>query len=1273
MRGGWIAATSLRYSTDKNITDFNTLFNDPSTKITPDNFKLISSYTKSTGSNFYKYTVTDGAYYWTTTTNASTYATHYYWACGPEQGMAVPTDLWSPTPEPNNSSGNENCTVASYNKNYLFNDYPPTQPVAGYFLEFSAYPAGLANENVHYKSTTIYKVTYNENGATGGTVPDTQAKFYQQPLTLATNSGNLEKTGSGDIGFNGWNTKADGNGDHYDAGGTYSANANLTLYAEWVTNPAKPPTVTGPEDISLDYGYDEGSGKLSVTAVAASGAEYDLSYQWYSNTTKSNEDGQLISGETKSSYTIPAGSKGLDVGEYYYYCIVTATKKDDASKKAATASDPATVTVGKGKGTIKFSENDPEEISKTFGDENFTKVVTKTGDGTVTYSSNKTDVATVNSETGEVTIVGAGDAIITATVADGEKYTYENNNTTYKLKVNKKSISPTISMSDYTYGGTLPQPGVTGNTGNGEVTYYYNTTQSREGAMPWNDSINSKTLDVGTYFMYADIAESTNYAAATTGEMAVFKVEPAEIELDALNYSDIYDGNSHGIRVTVTEPASGATIKYGLTEGTYDLDTNPTFKNVGATKTVYFEVTAPNYTAKTGSATVEISPKEVKVSGIQANDKTYDGNVNAQLKYDEVEFDGKLGADSLTVTAKGKFSDKNAAEGKTVVKISDISLGGDDAQNYVLAGSGQQTTTEASITPKTIGLTWADTELTYNGNEQTPTATATGLVEGDTCNVTVTGGQTDVGTYTAIASEVDNQNYALPTANTKEFKINPASMNVEGEDYEGVYDGGEHGISLTVNSPAETTITYRTEAEGEYDLTENPKYADVGTYTVYYKVTKDNYTPVTGSNTVKITKADLKDVSVSQAKDLMYNGEEQTVEVDAAATSVNDQPVTFKYSASEDGEFSDEVPAFKEAGEYTVYYIASAPNHNDASGTFTVKIKQADTNSVTVSMDDWTYGEEPNDPELTADFGADTAVFTYSDSEDGTFTDSLPTDAGTWYVKAVVPETTDYVGNEAVAEFKINKAVPEVTAPEAKTDLVFNKKDQELITEGSTNDGTMYYALGEDGAEVPEFDGLSEEGDKKWSTSIPSAKDVGKYVIWYMVIGDSNHLDTEPVAVNSEILEKLYNYFDVSGDGSSWTKGSSEDLPFVFKRTEDDEETFDHLKEVKVDGGVISPDSYTTERGSVIIKLKAAFLETLSVGDHTLTAVFNDGNDVTVNFKVLPAPEKSGRKSDKDSNAKKDIPKQTSDDTPIVIPVLVMLDSLAASVLILLLKRRYSF
>ena len=78
---------------------------------------------------------------------------------------------------------------------------------------------------------------------------------------------------------------------------------------------------------------------------------------------------------------------------------------------------------------------------------------------------------------------------------------------------------------------------------------------------------------------------------------------------------------------------------------------------------------------------------------------------------------------------------------------------------------------DVTIAPKTVGLSWSETEYEYDEASHCPSAVATGLCDGDLCDVTVSGAQTDAGTYTATATALSNSNYALPTANTIQFTI----------------------------------------------------------------------------------------------------------------------------------------------------------------------------------------------------------------------------------------------------------------------------------------------------------------------------------------------------------------------------------------------------------------------------------------------------------------------------------------------------------------------
>jgi uncharacterized repeat protein (TIGR02543 family) len=74
-----------------------------------------------------------------------------------------------------------------------------------------------------------YSVTFNANGGTGA--PATQTKTHGTNLTLSSST----PTRSG-YTFNGWNTLANGTGTNYSAGGSYTTDAALALFAKWTLN-----------------------------------------------------------------------------------------------------------------------------------------------------------------------------------------------------------------------------------------------------------------------------------------------------------------------------------------------------------------------------------------------------------------------------------------------------------------------------------------------------------------------------------------------------------------------------------------------------------------------------------------------------------------------------------------------------------------------------------------------------------------------------------------------------------------------------------------------------------------------------------------------------------------------------------------------------------------------------------------------------------------------------------------------------------------------------
>ena len=176
-------------------------------------------------------------------------------------------------------------------------------------------------------------------------------------------------------------------------------------------------------------------------------------------------------GSDVESQTVASGSKATEPAEptktattttkytfdgwYSDSSLTTPFSFDTAIKKDITLYAKWTetaVTTQKTAGSISYATT---TVSKTTAAEAFTNTLTNTGDGTVSYASSKTDVAEVNTQTGLVTIKGAGETTITATVADSDNYTYATKTASYTLTVTQATPSYTVSIASGIEHGTV--------------------------------------------------------------------------------------------------------------------------------------------------------------------------------------------------------------------------------------------------------------------------------------------------------------------------------------------------------------------------------------------------------------------------------------------------------------------------------------------------------------------------------------------------------------------------------------------------------------------------------------------------------------------------------------------------------------------------------------------------------------------------------------------------------------------------------------------------
>ena len=126
---------------------------------------------------------------------------------------------------------------------------------------------------INFKFGLIYSVSYNANG--GENAPDSQVKDYGASLTLSS----AEPTRSG-YDFVGWATSSTATSATYQAGGTYTNNAHITLYAVWKVSDVTPWTECGEY---TRYKYYISKGIVIIHSSNTSGM-YENFYDFNGNT-----------------------------------------------------------------------------------------------------------------------------------------------------------------------------------------------------------------------------------------------------------------------------------------------------------------------------------------------------------------------------------------------------------------------------------------------------------------------------------------------------------------------------------------------------------------------------------------------------------------------------------------------------------------------------------------------------------------------------------------------------------------------------------------------------------------------------------------------------------------------------------------------------------------------------------------------------------------------------------------------------------------------------
>ncbi|OAB34019.1 cadherin-like beta sandwich domain-containing protein [Paenibacillus glacialis] len=284
-------------------------------------------------------------------------------------------------------------------------------------------------------------MVYSGNGSTGGTPPIGKLYTQNQVIIVDDKPGDLVKTG---YTFTGWNTKADGSGNPYLPGQSYTISADTTFYAQWLGNPPALTADTTNNDnrspIEIMF-TDDGTWGAAITEVknagiSVSGATYTVS------------NGKI---------TINAGF--LAVGTHTITVMAQGYETASVQQTIVPSSSLSGLSVSSGALNQVFAETTTSYTQSVANNVTSLTVTPTVADPMATVEVSANGVTGTDIQLN----VGANTITVTVTASNGSTKVYtiivtriSNNALLASLTVDQGTLSPTFTSENPTYTVDLP-------------------------------------------------------------------------------------------------------------------------------------------------------------------------------------------------------------------------------------------------------------------------------------------------------------------------------------------------------------------------------------------------------------------------------------------------------------------------------------------------------------------------------------------------------------------------------------------------------------------------------------------------------------------------------------------------------------------------------------------------------------------------------------------------------------------------------------------------
>ena len=406
-----------------------------------------------------------------------------------------------------------------------------------------------------------------------------------------------------------------------------------------------------------------------------------------------------------------------------------------------------------------------------------------------------------------------------------------------------------------------------------------------------------------------------------------------------------------------------------------------------------------NITAKalTASMVQDIAAQTYTGSPIVPKLTVKDGETALSKDTDyTVKYQNNLNAGTATVTLTGKGNYSDSVSKTFTIKQKDVTAQRDATDIQVVVDKG-------TFDAPTFGDVTGTLTYSYDG----ATSYDAIVKKLETLQLGATG---DIGyTYTA------NGNYTGTITGKLHFTVvnlPAATITTAPAAKTGLTFNGTEQVLVNAGSGITGgTLQYKLDG-GSYNA-ELPKATNAGSYTVYYKVKGNNTTHSDSSEqsfTVTIAPKTVTAAVSVEPTSYTYTGkaiEPTTVTVKDGTTVIPASEYTVTYGNNTNAGKATVTVKDQDGGNYVV------------SGTATFTITKAELSGVTVSLKGWTYGDTAKTPTVSGNLGGGNVTYQYKADNASTYTSTVPTNAGTYTVKATVAESANYKAATATGSFTI--------------------------------------------------------------------------------------------------------------------------------------------------------------------------------------------------------------------------------------------------------------